>query len=174
MSGDMPDLPAMPDDGDPGGLRKWAEKVQAQNKLLRDVGSENAAELEALRKARAFDKAGIPEDKWGELVREKYDGDMDPDSIKSAAKALAEKYGLQIEQPTADTAPAPQATEQQADPIAMEREALAGMSQVRTQFAQPPVEQSSALVEALSKVEPGDRSTMLKLLQEANVLTTSD
>ena len=173
MSGDMPELPDMPDDGDPGGLRKWAEKVQAQNKILREAGAGAAAELQALKRDRAFDQAGVPSDKWGKLVRKEYDGDLDPESIKAAAKALADEYGFQIEQQAASEQPAPQPQDQQqVDPLAAEREALAANRDIRSQFATPSASQSSALQEAISKAET--REEMHKLLAEANLLTTAD
>lgn len=43
------------------------------------------AELEALRRERAFDKAGIPEEGAGKWFRKGYEGDLDPAAIKAAA-----------------------------------------------------------------------------------------
>lgn len=48
------------------------------------------AQLEALQRERAFDKAGIPEDGAGALLRKAYDGPVDPDEIRKAA----DQYGI--------------------------------------------------------------------------------
>lgn len=57
---------------------------------LRKEAKEGAAairELEALKRDRAFDKAGVPEDGAGKWFRKGYDGDVDVEAIKAAAVA---------------------------------------------------------------------------------------
>lgn len=57
------------------------------NQLRKDLAEARKAaiELDALKRERAFDKAGIPEDGAGKWFRKGYEGELDPEAIKSAA-----------------------------------------------------------------------------------------
>jgi hypothetical protein len=55
--------------------------------LRKDAKEGKAAirELETLRRERAFDKAGVPDEGAGKWFRKGYDGEIDVDSIREAA-----------------------------------------------------------------------------------------
>jgi len=50
------------------------------------------AEAEALKRELAFTKAGIPEEGVGALLRKAYDGEIEPEAIRSAAA----EYGINV------------------------------------------------------------------------------
>jgi len=63
------------------------EESPVMAKLRKDAKEGAAAkkELEALKRERAFDKAGVPDEGPGKWFRKGYDGDIDVDAIKAAA-----------------------------------------------------------------------------------------
>lgn len=73
-----------PNDGQPDNhnLRQLREKAKKHDDVAR--------ERDEARRELAFFKAGIPDTKVAELFRKAYDGDVDPEAIRTAAA----EYGL--------------------------------------------------------------------------------
>lgn len=66
------------------------------------------SELTALKRDKLFDDVGIPRDKAGALFRKAYDGETDPDAVKSAAA----EYGILEPPPASQVPPEEQAAHQ--------------------------------------------------------------
>jgi hypothetical protein len=62
-------------------------EVMAQLRKDAQEGRAAKKELEALKRERLFDQAGIPTDGVGKYFRKGYDGEIDVDSIRQAAAA---------------------------------------------------------------------------------------
>jgi hypothetical protein len=71
-----------PGQGDNPNIRQLREKARKHDAV--------AAERDEARRELAFYKAGIPDNKVAELFKKAYDGDVDPDAIRTAAA----EYGL--------------------------------------------------------------------------------
>lgn len=67
------------------GLRDHVRATERENAELK-------AELERTKRESAFDKAGIPTEGPGALLRETFAGPADPEAVKAAA----EKYGIAL------------------------------------------------------------------------------
>jgi hypothetical protein len=82
-------------DDDSPTTRELRQQLRAANKRAADAAREAEAGMEA-RKRIAFSDAGIPDNGPGKFFREKYDGDLDPEVIKTAAA----QYGFVDNTPT--------------------------------------------------------------------------
>lgn len=118
-----------------------------------------------MKRAQAFDKAGVPNEGWGLFFRDKFDGEADPDAIKAAI----DTYGFA--QPASNPAPETQPAAEPVNPINAELAAMAQQQEVRATFAQPSG-QASALIEAMSNAK--NPAELASLAREAGILSSSD
>ena len=71
--------------------RNFRRELEDQARTAQQEAATAKAELEALKRERAFDQAGVPTDKVGALFRKAFDGPVDD---LAAIKAAAAEYGI--------------------------------------------------------------------------------
>lgn len=97
MTDEFDDIDPDPEDGD-NLVKNLRAQLKAARKEVNEYKELATAGQQAVRE-RAFDKAGIPDTKLGQMFRKSYDGDVTPEAIRAAAV----EYELIAEDTTAQT-----------------------------------------------------------------------
>lgn len=97
----MTDESTFDTDTDEGAGNEGPKALRDAYKRAAEERDQALSELNSLRREKLFDDVGIPRDKAGALFRKAYDGESDPDAVKSAAA----EYGI-LEPPPPVSAPA--------------------------------------------------------------------
>lgn len=137
-----------PEDAGPEWYR---DTLKRKDKQLADIQKQLDSVLASAR-ARAFDDAGVPEDKWGAKFRELYDGEIDVKAIKGTVADWGFAPAENSSPPASETAQVDEAN------AGSELEALAQAQALRGQA--PANETADPLLAELQKLEAsGDYST---------------